>query len=584
MENTLGKDQTESSRAALQLLAVFTCLLGFVLDRLLSPVGGQIGHDYSYFLPRLIEGNRFLTAGGLAIPWYSPAFCAGVPFYANPQSIFYSPIQILSFLFGSWEGIRLSVFFGLVIGVLGTFLLSRRVFDLDVISASIAAILFGGNGFFAVRMETGHLTFISFCLVPCICFVLLSRSISRVLSCSILALLGAGIVYSGGYYIIFIAPLTVLFTVIFLKIRENFPGNRTCSFSFAEISIRGLFGLIGSLAISTSKISAVRYYMEHFPRAASFDSLGGFGPTLGTIFTQLFAFGAYRPVSWGIWEYDSSIPQIAVVGLLLFIASLVARRRQVVATINSRRGGAWVAALLVFVLVMLLVISGTTAELGKSLTFLRSLRINIRFSSVFILPLCLAAAIGFSKREAWANSARIVAVVGLCTALSMIAHFFMPPLTVVKVFNLEVARDYEKTPGTKEFPKHVVFLDTTLSGEIQALVTGGTLAHCYEPLLNSIWPTGKLTEGPIESRDASAAYNLLNPACLGFPEANSCVAGELIGRGDTMNLSALLERRPTHWKLPQIQQICNIVSLCAFIFAVSIVGIAVFRRRVFPQS
>src|SRR5258708_949654 len=60
---------------------------------------GKLGDDYEYFLPLLLAGKFWIAENGLlAPPIFSPAFCGGLPFLANPQSIFYSVPQALALL------------------------------------------------------------------------------------------------------------------------------------------------------------------------------------------------------------------------------------------------------------------------------------------------------------------------------------------------------------------------------------------------------------------------------------------------------------------------------------------------------
>ena len=50
-----------------------------------------VGGDYSWFFPALVVGHAWFTQHGwLRPPHFTPAFCGGVPFLANPQSVAYS--------------------------------------------------------------------------------------------------------------------------------------------------------------------------------------------------------------------------------------------------------------------------------------------------------------------------------------------------------------------------------------------------------------------------------------------------------------------------------------------------------------
>ena len=49
-----------------------------------------LGNDYSFFLPNFIFGKIWFNNNFLSIPWFSPSFCCGIPFFGDPQSMYYS--------------------------------------------------------------------------------------------------------------------------------------------------------------------------------------------------------------------------------------------------------------------------------------------------------------------------------------------------------------------------------------------------------------------------------------------------------------------------------------------------------------
>ena len=59
----------------------------------------NLGHDYEQFVPNLIFGKIWFQNNFLSIPWFSPSFCCGTPFYPDPQTAYYSIQQIFYVLF-----------------------------------------------------------------------------------------------------------------------------------------------------------------------------------------------------------------------------------------------------------------------------------------------------------------------------------------------------------------------------------------------------------------------------------------------------------------------------------------------------
>ena len=125
----------------------------------------HIGHDYGYFLPQLLNGFYWYEQNGLgAIPWFTPALGAGVPFYPNPANIFYSAPQFLAFVVDPLTAVRLTIVLFAAAGYAGMLALLRGPFRLGLGAALFGAVAFTFNGFYAHRMLVGHLAFHSFML------------------------------------------------------------------------------------------------------------------------------------------------------------------------------------------------------------------------------------------------------------------------------------------------------------------------------------------------------------------------------------------------------------------------------------
>src|ERR1700758_5093420 len=81
------------------IFLVSTGTLIMVVNHLLPTADGMIGHDYRYFLPYMLSGMQWISRNGwLTVPYFTPDYCGGIPWLANPQSIFYSVPQFLSLL------------------------------------------------------------------------------------------------------------------------------------------------------------------------------------------------------------------------------------------------------------------------------------------------------------------------------------------------------------------------------------------------------------------------------------------------------------------------------------------------------
>src|SRR5262249_31570783 len=80
-------------------LTASTTTLVRTVNRLVPTADGMLGTDYSYFFPYLLSGVQWIHRNGwLTIPYFTSDYCGGIPWLANPQSVFYSAPQFLTVL------------------------------------------------------------------------------------------------------------------------------------------------------------------------------------------------------------------------------------------------------------------------------------------------------------------------------------------------------------------------------------------------------------------------------------------------------------------------------------------------------
>ncbi|MDP7573439.1 MAG: hypothetical protein QF391_17710, partial [Myxococcota bacterium] len=59
-----------------------------------------MGHDYALWFPRMLAGVYYFENNSFSvIPWFTPSFCGGNVFFADPQNLFFSIPQFLNFYF-----------------------------------------------------------------------------------------------------------------------------------------------------------------------------------------------------------------------------------------------------------------------------------------------------------------------------------------------------------------------------------------------------------------------------------------------------------------------------------------------------
>ena len=218
-------------------LIVFTAVAGVLLlayHWIFSPffpaANGGVGHDYSYFLPNLLDGYYwYLNNGPFSTPWFSPAFCGGVPAFPNPQNMYYSVPQWLSFATDPLTAVYVTMLLFAALGFAGFYLLLRLCFNTSQSTALLAAALFMFNGFFAHRLLIGHLTFHAFMLTPLIALLLLQpvdTILKRLFRLSLAGLLFAYLIFSGSIQLV----LPIIVALLFIGILHGLLYGRQFGF------------------------------------------------------------------------------------------------------------------------------------------------------------------------------------------------------------------------------------------------------------------------------------------------------------------------------------------------------------------
>src|SRR3989304_6157881 len=135
---------------------------------------GRVGHDFSLALPGLLAGYYWFQSNGIwEVPWFTPAFCGGHPFFADGGSGYYSVLQLLTLIADPLWSAYLAMLLFTALGYWGCFLLLRRCFQARQVAAMLGAAIFMFNGFVTHRMIVAHLGYQGFMLIPWLALFLL---------------------------------------------------------------------------------------------------------------------------------------------------------------------------------------------------------------------------------------------------------------------------------------------------------------------------------------------------------------------------------------------------------------------------
>ena len=148
----------------------------YIFQKFYPNSNNLLGHDYEHYIPSLIFGKIWFYNNFFSIPWFTPNICCGIPFYADPNSMYYSIIQIIFLIFDPIFAIKTTFFFMSLMSYVGMFLLAKKGFKFKNYSALLCATLFLFNGFFIFRSIAGHVSYLSYIYVPLYCYFLIASS------------------------------------------------------------------------------------------------------------------------------------------------------------------------------------------------------------------------------------------------------------------------------------------------------------------------------------------------------------------------------------------------------------------------
>ncbi len=594
--------QPSSSRGwelALLLAAFALATVVYAVKYLpLLPNGqGGIGGDYAMFLPDMLAAYYWILHNGYwAIPWFSPAECGGVPFFADPQVAYFSVPQLLTLWVPPLRAVQAMFLLFASAGFFGTYVLARVSFRLSVPAALLAAVLFMFNAFYVSRILIGHMTFHAFMLLPAAAAALLrppgaggARLPGTLLRLCIAAASLAYMVQAGSFVIL----LPMLGSLLLVLLLHAACFGWRC-FPLASLVASSVFALL----LSAGKLAAVLALLAQFPRdnypLPGFASLwSDLGLAFMTVFFWVPADAAHAIVNTRYvlerheWEYA-----VSPVPLLLMAAAVLA------AVLRRRRLPLPLSRVLLLAAVMLLLAMpvalnwyqpGWNAFL-KALPLIGSSSNMLRWFCIYILPAVLGGALAldalctgttwFGGRAALLAAAGIAGVLGLAAAKDM---RFYDGQGVYQAAAIDTA--YRQAAATGVVPP-VTAVAVQTDGAAHVVMTpqrndiltqGYSQLLCYQPLFGyqlERFPLAPLHPG-LALDTSGHLLNLKDPSCYLFPGENQCRPGDqfdVLVRGRAV---AFLDYRPYPFASPFYARAANWVSGIAFLALIGALLLAV---------
>ena len=586
-------------RKRLGVLSLF-CMLSLIYGAIFLPYlplsSGLLGHDYALHFPNLLVGYYWALQNNYwSIPWFTPATCGGMAYYADLNVAYFSAPQVLTLFVSPLRAIQITFMLFAFIGMWGTYRLMRVAFGTSRTASVIAAALFLFNGFYAHRMLIGHLTFHAFALTPLLMAMLLPRAgkaipaIGEALIRACIAGMCLGYMFHSGM-IHAIPPVLMACAIVILIHGMRFGFQ---AWSWALLAGAGLL----SLGLSAGKLYAALSLANAFPR--DFYKLPGadnIAQLLWAVFSSVF----WRPSpdvlvnsDWSQvrheWEYGLTLAPV-------FIVYYIYRERMKnVLRLPSRgfvertglaRGvaGVFIGILLLTPLALNFYAPGWNAFL-KQLPYFSSSSSLLRFFCLYIPVIIVGVALAIDRKPRSDVQLRLkVALVALAVIIVQNAITNRDYYSAQTYDPSAIIAEYLRASNEATIsPVNRIEAAGISSSPNDTLAHGGSALPCYQPMFGyrlEKFSLGQLQPGPIFSARESF-LNFKNPACYLFPKENKCTPGDHFAVSQIEEAQALAAYRPFAFQQPASQILATNISIAsslACLFGLALGGF--FWRRV----
>jgi len=556
---------------------------------------GRIGHDYSLALPALLAGYYWFQANGLwEVPWFTPAFCGGQPFFADPQYGYYSVLQLLTLAIEPLQSAYLTMLLFAALGYWGCYLLLRRCFVVGRQAAVLAAAIFMFNGFFAHRMIIGHLGYHGFMLIPWMAYFLAVPAPAagpRWLMTSAAACI-AGVV--GAYWIqsglgALVIPSGLALVLILLAY-----GTWVAQPSAGRIVYRSLVGALVTAALSAAKVVAGASFLANFPRAEyllpGYQSIGA---ALKIAVLSLFVSppdideysqAVLENVQWagGRPELEYGVTMVPL--LILAVGAGIgiwrlAAGKAMPAVNPSRVILLAVTGMILFLPILLNTYAPDWNALLKQMPIIKSSSTLVRWFIIYVPLLALLSALAFERSMGAIRTSAAIIAIALVVAINLMqdrrSYTQEPydPEPAVQAYR--EARGGAPAPSIRRIGVYRD-ADGTIVQPIHrndGLSQGYSSLYCYNPVFGyrlENFPFKDLHPGPVrEARDGH--FNIKNPACYVYPKENECRPGDHFRETEREDMEKFVSYRPFTFNMSATQKAANALTLFGLVASVILV-------------
>jgi len=588
----MAKHKFEIVIHAVALLAISIFFVSF-----LSQDYPLVGHDYGYFVPRMLDTDIHYKINGLSIQWYTPSWGGGLPSYPNPQQIQFSLPQFLNLIMNPWAASVFSSIVFLWIGYFATYFFITRTMRWRWQAGILGALFFTVNGFYIEHMVVGHIGFQTFPLLPVITLALFSASLPVIIPAIVISLVMTIVIHHSGFYlfVVFLLSLAVALPTLYLIDPKIFK--------FKRLLLVTLLASFIFLLLSGSKIHAVYSFIRFFPRQISDDYpitilqglfgmarqyVGAMGLTPlrmlrgQDINALLRYYSLVFNADYGVWEFDISLTPILWIFLALGLLFRLLPKKQF-SSGSFNHPDRWIAGGLVifavWVVIEFTLAKGFLYPTLQKLPILSSLHINVRFASALIYPLAILGAyssvVVLEKFKVLSTPIAYSAIT-VFTLAPILFYFSFSKDLWNRNFNIEQSlQTYQMIKAGEISPvEKIVQLRKN-----QDLLESSSNMSIYEPIfgyyLTDFHP--EVVPGSVlKMRDGY--FNMTNPAGFVFPEENQTRPFERILAKDISRLQEFINRRQPDWNRPLVQSTLDLMAEISAIAFIIILALFLLKR------
>jgi hypothetical protein len=584
--------------------AVLLSGYGAIFLPLLPNTNGAMGFDYSYQMPALLAGYFWYVVNGLGqVPWFTPAFCGGVPFLANAQIAYYSLPQFLTFAMPPVIAVQATFLVFAVLGYLGFYALLRRTFALNPWPAFLGAGIFLFNGFFAHRMLIGHLGFHAFMLMPMAALFLVPASPpgnEHVVRRHLAPVLGAGLVFaymfhSGLFHALPVVATTVVALALIRALGSGWTGHDWGAFALRCAMAAGV-----TVALCATKLTAGIAFHGLFPRNYYLlPGVAGLIDSLRVAFLALFVGPPEDLINkvlvnarWMLerQELEYGVTAVPLVVALVGAAILVARWARGRGLPRPGTGQMGLIAVLVVVLAVPLVLNWYTPAWNgvlKQVPLFRESSNLFRWIALYIPLAILAAAMALDRAVPSRNGQALIAFAGVASVVGLNAiedRGFYAQQTYRPSSVHGAYEDVRTGRWTPRVDHIAIFLDgqgrpSQPAYRNDSLTSAGSQALCHQPTFGyrlERFPFGALRPGPVgDAQDG--LLNIKKPACFVYPRENACRPGDHYSAAETDAATAFAAYRPVPFAVPVLQRMAGAINIGALVLVPILLVVAAWR-------